>query len=247
MKDVVLPEDRTAFLNALQALTTQMDQPKKAFKILLEDLCEDPANIQYSDNKAVMLANLIIHRDKSMTDYDITPEDIVLSRHNIDPMVAQYAAWRIQKDHEAFSTKVQTIHKRLNEALQAGQSGGQRMPAGVLLSLERELYIFLSLLDCETGKGILRSAAAEYGDPNESIYQSKHSANCIGALLQNLRVSLRGVGSIGDMTDVNMLEYIKAQEETFGRLKNERQFRAQARLITEWVEEAIKLIKYRAQ
>jgi len=37
MKDVVLPQDRSAFLNSLQALTTQMDQPKKAFKILMED------------------------------------------------------------------------------------------------------------------------------------------------------------------------------------------------------------------
>lgn len=247
MKDVVQPDDRTAFLNALQALTTQMDQPKKAFKILLEDFCEDPEHIQYSDNKAIMLANLIIHRDKSMTDYDITPEDIVLSRHNIDAMVAQYAAWRIEKDHEAFSTKVQTVHKRLSEALQVGVAGGQRMPAGVLLNLERELYIFLSLLDCDTGRAILRSAAAEYGDPTESLYVSKHSTNCMGALLQNLRVALRGVGSVGSMTDVGMLEHVKTQEETFGRLKNDRHFRAQARLITEWVEEAVKLIKFRAQ
>jgi len=247
MKDVVLPEDRTAFLNALQALTTQMDQPKKAFKILLEDFCEDPANIQYSDNKAIMLANLIIHRDKSMTDYDITPEDIVLSRHNIDPMVAQYAGWRIEKDHEAFSTKVQTIHRRLNEALQVGVAGGQRMPAGVLLNLERELYIFLSLLDCDTSRAILRSAAAEYGDPTESIYTCKQSANCVGALRQNLRVTLRGVGSVGSMADMDLLEQVKSQEETFGRLKNDRYYRAQARLITEWVDEAIKLIKYRVQ
>jgi len=247
MKDVVLPEDRTAFLNALQALTAQMDQPKKALKILLEDLCEDPANAQYSDNKAVMLANLVIHRDKSMTDYDITPEDIVLSRHNIDPMVAQYAAWRIEQDHEAFSTKVQTIHKKLNEALQVGHTGGQRMAPNILLNLERELYIFLSLLDCDTGRAILRSAVAEYGDPTESIYQSKHTAGCVGALLQNLRVSLRGVGSVGNMSDVNMLEYIKTQEEAFGRLKNERQNRTQARRISEWVEEAVKMIKFRAQ
>ena len=27
MKDVILPEDRVAFLNALQSLTAQMDQP----------------------------------------------------------------------------------------------------------------------------------------------------------------------------------------------------------------------------
>ncbi|MBT8342412.1 MAG: hypothetical protein HKP58_14045 [Desulfatitalea sp.] len=246
MKDVVLPPDRTAFLNALQALTTQMDQPKKAFKILLEDFCNDPADIQFSDNKAIMLANLIIHRDKSMTDYDITPEDVVLSRHHIDTMVAQYAAWRIEKEHEAFSTKLQTIHTRLNEALQVGHTGGRRIPAMLLLNLERELYIFLSLVECETGKTLLKSAVFEYGNPGSRIFQLKESQNHLSALLQNLRVSLRGVGSVGGMSDIAMLESIKTNEETFSRLKNDRQHRAQTRNITEWVDEAIKLIKFRA-
>lgn len=245
MKDAILPQDRTAFLNALQGLTTQMNQPKKALKILIEDFCGTPDAIQYSDNKAVMLSNLIVHRDKMMTDYDMTPEDIVLSRHNIDAMVAQYAAWRIEKDHDGFSTKVQTIHKRLIEALQVGQAGEHRIPAAVLLNLERELYIFLSMVECEAGKSILRSAAAEYGDPNERLYHLKESSNCLGALLQNMRVALRGVGSLGTMADVPLLEKVRQTEETFGRLKNDRHYRAQARLITEWVEEAIKLIKFR--
>jgi len=246
MKDVVQPQDRAAFLNALQALTTQMDQPKKAFKILLEDFCSEPNSIQFSDNKAIMLANLIVHRDKHLTDYDITPEDIVLNRHNIDTMVAQYAAWRLEKDHEAFSTKVQTIHKKLTEGLHLGRTADQRLPAAVLLNLERELYIFLSLVACDTSKAILKSAAAEYGDPAAEIFHQKESQNCLGALMQNLRVALRGIGSIGGMAEIAVLERIKASEENFGRLKNDRHHRAQARLISEWVEEAVKLIKFRA-
>lgn len=245
MKDVVVPGDRTAFLNALQGLTTQMNQPKRALKILLEDICSDPEAARFSDNKAVMLANLIVHSDKSMTDYDITPEDIVLSRHQIDPLLAQYAAWRIEKDHEAFSTKVQTIHKKLMEALHLGKTGGQGIPAALLLNLERELYIFLSLVGGETAVTILRSAAYEYGNPSSEIYRKKESTNCLGPLLQNLRVAVRGVGSLGTTGDVPLLESVKTQEETFGRLKNDRHYRAQARHITEWVNEGIKLIKFR--
>jgi hypothetical protein len=247
MKDVVVAQDRAAFLNALQALTTQMDQPKKAVKILLEDLCADPNLVRYSDNKAIMLANLIVHREKSLTDYDITPEDIVLNRHNIDSQVAQYATWRIEKGHEDFSNKVQTIHRKLNEALQLGHTGDpQQIPAAVLINLERELYIFLSLVACETGKAILQSAAGEYGDPAAKVYHQKESENCLGALLQNLRVSLRGVGSVGGADDIPAIEHIKENEESFGRLKNDRNFRAQTRLIGEWVNEAVKLIKFRA-
>jgi hypothetical protein len=245
MKDVVLPGDRAAFLNALQSLTARMDQPKKAFKILLEDLTREPETIQASDIKTIMLANLIVHREKSITDYDVTPEDIVLSRHSIDKVVAEYAAWRIIKDHEAFSTKVRTIHGRLIDALHKGHSGSLEIPASVLLNLERELFIFLSMVECDTAKAILKSAADEYGDPAAALFHQNESENLMGALLQNLRVAVRGVGCVGGMPEVPLLERIKTNEETFMRLKKDRNYRSQARLITDWVDEAVKFIKFR--
>ena len=68
----------------------------------------------------------------------------------------------------------------------------------------------------------------------------------MGALLQNLRVALRGVGTVGCLEDIAMLEAVRQHNESFQRLKNDRQFRAQAKLVTEWADEAIKLIKFRA-
>jgi hypothetical protein len=247
MKDAILPEDRVAFLNALQSLTARMNQPKRAFKILLEDLCRDPEQVQFSDNKAVMLTNLIVHRpDKALADYEITPEDIVLNQQNIDTMVAQYAAWRIDRDRENFFTKAKTIHSKLAEALHLGKTRDRQIPAAVLLNLERELYIFLSLVVCDTGTSILRSAVQEYGDPQSQIYHHQLSDGSMGALLQNLRVALRGVGTVGDRADIGMLEAIQHHNEDFQRLKNDRQFRSQAKLVTEWADEAIKLIKFRS-
>jgi len=247
MKDAILPEDRVAFLNSLQALTAQMNQPKRALKVLLEDICSDPDDVQFSDNKAVMLINLIVHRpDKSLADYEITPEDIVLSRTNLDEMVVQYAAWRIDKERDQFFAKVQTIHTKLAEALNLGQTRNKKIPASVLLNLEREMFIFLSLVECDTGKAILRSASYEYGDPQAELYHHQESEKFMGALLQNLRVVLRGVGTIGTMGDAPALEAIKKYEEDFQRLKKDPHYRAQARMITEWVEEAVKIIKFRA-
>ena len=245
MKDVILPDDRVSFLNSLQTLTAQMNQPKRAFKILLEDICSDPEKVQFSDNKAVMLANLIVHRpDKALADYEITPEDIVLNRHSLDPMVVEYASWRIEKESEVIFTKVNTIHSKLAEALSLGQTSEKQIPVPVLLNLERELYIFLSMVACDTGRNILRSAIHEYGNPGAEIYHLKESAKFMGGLLQNLRVALRGVGSVGASYDVGLLESVKARNEDFQRLKNDRQFRTQARLITEWADEAIKIIKF---
>ena len=42
MKDAILSEDRVPFLNALQTLTARMNQPKRAFKVLIEDICGEP-------------------------------------------------------------------------------------------------------------------------------------------------------------------------------------------------------------
>lgn len=247
MKDTVLAEDRVPFLNALQTLTARMNQPKRAFKVLLEDICSDPESLQFSDNKAVMLANLIVHQpDKSLADYEITPEDIVLSRHNLNEVVVQYAAWRIEKLKEAFLTKLKTIHNRLVEAISLGKTSGKRIPAPVVLNLERELFIFLSLVVCDTGKAVLRSAVNEYSNPDSEIYHLKESQSYMGGLLQNLRVALRGLGSVGSQNDIPALEHARTQEETFQRLKKDRQHRAQARRITEWVDEAIKIIKFRS-
>ena len=236
-----------AFLNALQTLTAQMNQPKRAFKVLIEDICKDPESVQFSDNKAVMLANLIIHRpEKALADYDITPEDVILNQQKLDSTVVEYAAWRIDKDQELFFTKIQTIHKKVIEALQKGKTSEKHIPAPVLLNLERELYIFLAMVACDSGKAVLRSAVQEYGDPQAEMYHLKESPDFMGGLLQNLRVALRALGNVGSMADIDTLEHVRSQDESFQRLKKDRQHRAQARLITEWADEAAKFIKFRS-
>jgi hypothetical protein len=48
------------------------------------------------------------------------------------------------------------------------------------------------------------------------------------------------------MQDIGMLEGVKERNEDFQRLKNDRMFRAQAKKVTEWADEAIKFIKFRA-
>ena len=48
------------------------------------------------------------------------------------------------------------------------------------------------------------------------------------------------------MPDINILKGIKQHNEDFQRLKNDRQFRAQARMVSEWADEAIKIIKFKS-
>jgi hypothetical protein len=247
LKDVVAPEDRTAFLNSLQMLTDRMNQPKRAFKILLEDFLKDPGDIQFSDAKALMLANLILHEyDKNLADIEITPEDILFNQRGLDKEVARYAAWRMDRDQEAFFDKVRTIHQSLCEALEFGQTRKHRLTVKDLLGLEREVYIFLSMIETTVGRSVMRSAVTEYGSPESDLYFLKESDRFMSHLLQNLRIAIRGLANIGSMESIPSLEAVKTREEVFQRLKKTKAHRDQSRMISDWVDEAVKIIKFRS-
>jgi hypothetical protein len=246
LKDVVAAEDRTAFLNALQMLAARMNQPKRAFKILLEDFLKAPDDIHYSDAKALMLANLILHEyDQTLADIEITPEDILFNQRGLDKEVARYAAWRMDRDQDLFFEKIRSIHQALCEALEFGLTRKQRLPVKDLLGLEREIYIFLSMIETVVGHSVLRSAVKEYGNPESDLYLLKKSDRFMSNLLQNLRIAIRGLANIGNLESIPALEAVKSREEVFQRLKKTKFHRDQSRLISEWVDEAVKIIKFR--
>ncbi len=246
LKDVVPPEDRIAFLNALQMLTAHMNQPKQAFAVLLEDFLKDPEAVRFSDAKALMLANLILHRyDKSLADIEITPEDILFNYRSLDQEVASYAAWRMDRDQEAFFSKARTIHQGLCEALEFGMTRRHRLSVRDLVSLERELLIFFSMIETVVGRSVLRSAVNEYGSPESDLYFLKKSDSCLSGLLQNLRIAIRGLANFGGMEAIPVLEAVKTREAVFARLKKTKAHQDQVRLISEWVDEAVKLIRFR--
>lgn len=247
LKDVVTSEDRIAFLNALQMLTARMKQPKQAFTVLLEDFLKDPEDIQFSDAKALMLANLTLHRyDKSLADIEITPEDILFNYRSLDQEVASYAAWRMDRDQEAFFSKARTIHQGLCEALEFGMTRRHRLSVKDLLSLERELLIFFSMIETVVGCSVLRSAVNEYGSPESDLYFLKKSDSCLSGLLQNLRITIRGLANFGGMEAIPALEGVKTREAVFARLKKTKAHQDQVRLISEWVDEAVKIIRFRS-
>ena len=55
-----------------------------------------------------------------------------------------------------------------------------------LISLERELYIFLSLVGGDAAYRVIRAAADEYGNPECRCYQLKNSFKYLPLLLQQL-------------------------------------------------------------
>jgi len=239
LKEAIHQQDRIAFLNSLQVLTARMHQPKRAFRILLADFCRDPARVGFSDSKALMLSILIVRKyNKELIDIEITPEDVLLVKEGLDEEVAKYASWKIDQDQEKFFEKIQTIHTRLKEALDETDPDAYPLPLRYLLGMEREAYIFLTLIGGNTCRSIIRSALQEYGNPQADIYHLNQSPDYLPVLLQNLRVVIRGLGRVGASADLATLNEIRSKSEAFMGLGKGSKHKDAITNIMQWIEKS---------
>ena len=214
LREYIHQKDRTSYLNALQLLLARMHSPKKAIKILLNDFYQDATKINYSDSKALMLCSLLIRKyNIELIDIEITPEDVLKVTAGLDKDAANYAAWKIDKDQNSVFEKIKTVHQNLIKVLDSGGGETPLMPIPFFLSLEREAYIFFSLAGGTTARSILLSAVKEYGDPKSMIYQGQESQNNLVALLQNLRIAIRGLGRVGGLEDLSVLDEVKENQK----------------------------------
>ena len=236
--------NRIAFLNSLQHLISRINRPKHALRFLLADFCRDPNKVEPSDRNAIMLSNILLRTYNKELDVDIemTPEEVLNIRNGLDKDVVRYAQFRIDSVEYRFPAKVHAIHEELIESLNATASDEQKPSIRDLLFLEREIYIFLSLLSGNTAHRVLISALAEYGDPKAGLYNHLRSATYLPVFLQHLKIIGRGVGRVGTIDDIELLkkvtEYGFQLSQIDGTPDNQR---AVARTM-EWIENVIRSI-----
>ncbi|MFP4474409.1 MAG: hypothetical protein ACLFOY_02550 [Desulfatibacillaceae bacterium] len=213
LKEIMDRHDRIAFLNALQLLIDQMQLPKTALTVLFDDFCGDPETVSYSDRNALMLSNLLLRKyNKELhNDIEITPEEVLLVREGLNPDAVDFCAGLIAEEQENFFRKIRSVHGESRRAL----SGDSKMPVRYLLTLEREVYILLSLIGGPTARAVVRSAAKEYGNPGAEIYRMANSEEYFSTLVQILQVAVRGLGRVGETSDLVFLDDLGAQEQEF--------------------------------
>ncbi len=248
LKETLHQGDRTAFLNSLQLLVDRLKQPKRSVSVLLADLCENPAVVKFADRKAFMLANRLVRKyNRELISYQITPEDVLLVEEGLDKDVAEYAAWKIDRDREKFFEKIKTMHSRLSKELNSDAEEKKSMDAQYLLAQEREAYIFLSLVGGETARSVIVSAVKEFGDPESEIYHLKKSQLHMADLLQLLKVAVRGLGRIGEAKNIYLLEYVKSMADELIRLGDSVYHEDVIHQILEWIEISKQNITNRAE
>ncbi len=220
LKETRYRSDRVAFLNALQMLIAKIHQPKRAIKVLIADFCSDPGVIEFADRNALMLANLLIRKyNKELNlDIELTPEEVLLVKEGLDREVVTYAAWHIESVREKFIVKARTIHQAIVNSLTASGTNSQTLSFRFLAGLEREIFIFFALVGGKTALTILRSAIKIYGDPRSKIFAQSENQGYFEALMQHLIVLIRGLGRIGNSSDLVLFQKIKDNRQRFQNL-----------------------------
>jgi hypothetical protein len=247
LKDMPRRGDRLPFLNSLQLMVKETGQPLQALRILLADFIGDPAQVAYPDRNAVMLSTQFLraYNKEINVDIELTPEEILRVRAGLDAKVVRYAHWKVNGEPKRLLTKVVSIRKRLNSALDPTTSALAPMPARFLLALEREVHIFLGLVGGNTAASILHSALGVYGNPQTSGYATEEGRRHLYALIQHLSALIRGIGRVGTEIDLILLDQIRQREKEFIKMSADPRHVSLVGRVFGWVEPAKKEIEQR--
>jgi hypothetical protein len=174
-----------------------------------------------------MLTNVLLRTYNKELDVDVemTPEEVLNVRNGLDQDIVNFVQLRIDKLETRFAAKVRTIHEKLIALLQNPPMATTDFSIRHLLFLEREIFIFLSLLAGKTARMILISALNEYSDPDAGIYRYPRSAAYLPILLQQLKIIARGMGRIGSINDAVLMQKISRHglkiAQMFGAKENQ--------------------------
>ena len=121
------------------------------------DFLEEPDAVHFSDRNALMLANLLLRRYNKELDIDIeiTPEEVFLVKEGLNREAATAALMLIDAENEALFEKIRTIHRKIVVSLDSGYDSTDNMNLKYLLSLEREIHIFVALLGGDVARSVL--------------------------------------------------------------------------------------------
>jgi hypothetical protein len=155
------------------------------------------------------------YNKESGSDIEITPEEVLASTKNLDKELAANASKIIDGNQEKFFKKFRTVHRKLNELLVRSHAEGEPMSLRDVFLLEREVYIFLSLVGGTTSRALLRSAAQVFGNPRGSVYRFNESERFLPNLLQLLKIASRGLGRLGTENELSLLDEVIEREGEF--------------------------------
>lgn len=240
LKGIQHRSDRLPFLNSLQLLVREIEQPKQAIKILVSDFIQNPDQVSFLDRNAIMLAiQLLRTYNKEMRlDIEITPEEVLRVKEGLDQSVVRYMLWKIDGEQKRFVAKIVTIRQKILQSFEEESTDAEVLPVRFLLALEREVHIFLALVGGKTAAAVIRNALNAYGSPASKFYLLRESRKHTTSLLQHLAVLIRSLGRVGRERDIDLLDEVKCREQEFINLAVGPLHLAQVQRTLGWIDSA---------
>jgi len=224
LKELPLRNDRVAFLNALQALVTQLEQPKLALNILLSDIFDRSAkNVKFSDRNAFILATALLCPSKSLgrSHIELTPEDVLQTKDDLKLDTIAVVLEFFEQHHDNIIQKFRLITELLLKASAKENFAENEMQPRFLLYLIREMVIFFSLIGGKSAHTIIRGVVLEFGDPSSAYYREMKNKENLRHSLQLLQIAARSLRRFADPQDMNHLGEIVSNEDAFVQLYDE--------------------------
>lgn len=223
LKELPLRNDRVAFLNALQALVSQFEQPKLALNILFSDIFDRSAKVTFSDRNAFILATALLCPSKSLgrSHIELTPEDVLQTKDDLNPETISVMLEFFEQHHENIIQKFRLITERLLKSSAKDKFAENEMQPRFLLYLIREMVIFFSLIGGKSAHAIIRGVVLEFGDPSSAYYREMKNKENLRHSLQLLQIAARSLRRFADPLDLELLEEIVGNEDAFIKLYDE--------------------------
>ena len=236
LKELATRKDRVAFLNALQVLIGRLKEPQKAMEVLFNEIFR-PHTIEFSDRNGLILAIILMRRyNKEQSSHiEMTPEEVLRVQSGLNEKMAETARNFIEDHSDLLIRKFRVIHERLQQTLTLTKTQRDIMSYRYLLSLERELVIFLSLVGGKTAKKLIRAITKEYGNPFSSIYQTIPNVDCLRSFLQILQVSARSLRRFKDVENIAVFDLIASREDVFLQLSKDPTYVRQVKRVMDWM------------
>ena len=215
LKQINNRQDRVSYLNSLQLLISEMKDPKQALLVLLADFIKTPMQVTFFDRNAPILCNILLRKynQELRNEIEITPEEVLMVREGLDPDRVAVAIEQVSMHQDKFYQKIRLVHEGFQQALNPRAVAEKTLPIRYLVTLEREAYIFLSLIGGSAGHKIIRDAIEEYSNPHARIYMLDKSSENIPAIMQLFKVLIRGLHRFNDIADLPLLQSVMGQEK----------------------------------
>lgn len=237
-------QDRVSYLNSLQLLIAEMKDPKQALLVLMADFIKSPLQVTFFDRNALILANILLRKynQELRNEIEITPEEVLKVREGLDQDRVAVAVEHVTRNQEKFYHKIRLIHEGLQQALNPRAVAEKTLPVRYLITLERESYIFLSLIGGTAAHKIIQDATEEYGNPLAKIYMLEKSTENIGPIMQLFNVIIRALDRFGDINDLPLLKSVREKEKAFMSKMPDNQY-LMVKRVMEWVDSSIKALE----